>query len=250
MTERIAMTKPVRSIFLAALALGALTPVAASAANIEIAVKNPVIELTVNEVVQSAPDTANVGAGVTVRAPTASEALRLNAAQMDKVIARLRQLGIAREDIQTANFSLNAQYQYRNDNQPPLLLGYDVSNSVNVTLRRLEKVGETFDALVSAGANNLYGPNFTLEKDAEAKAAARKAAFARAQAQANEYAQMAGYRGTRILEISETFQQMGPLPVSAQAIEVTAASADAKTQIEPGRVGTGVTLTVKYEMTS
>ena len=243
------MTKTVRTLALAALGMGAMMPAAASAAQIEIAVKNPVVELTLTEVVQSAPDTANVGAGVTVRAPTASEALRLNAQQMDKVIARLRQLGIAREDIQTANFSLNAQYQYRNDNTPPLLLGYDASNSVNVTLRKLDKVGETLDALVSAGANNLYGPNFTLEKDAAAKAAARKAAFAHAQAQAQEYAAMAGYRGTRILEISETFQQMGPMPVSAQAIVVTSASAEAKTQIEPGRVGSGVTLTVKYEMT-
>jgi len=244
------MTNPLRALALSAISTGAMAPVAASAANIEIAVKNPVIELTVTETVQSAPDTASVGAGVTVRAPTASEALRLNAAQMDKVIARLRQLGIAREDIQTANFSLNAQYQYRNDNQPPLLLGYDASNSVNVFLRKLDKVGETLDALVSAGANNLYGPNFTLEKDAEAKAAARKAAFARAQSQAQEYAAMAGYRGTRILEISETFQQMGPIPVSAQAIAVTSASAEASPKIELGRVGSGVTLTVKYEMTN
>lgn len=239
-----------RMLALAAISSVAMAPVAASAANIEIAVKNPVIELTVTEVVQSAPDTANVGAGVTVRAPTASEALRRNAEQMDKVIARLRQLGIAREDIQTANFSLNAQYQYRNDTTPPLLLGYDASNSVNVTLRKLDKVGETLDALVSAGANNLYGPNFTLEKDAEAKAAARKAAFAKARSQADEYARMAGYGGVRILEISETYQQMGPMPVSAQAIMVTAERSGAKTQIEPGRVGSGVTLTVKYEMTS
>ncbi len=158
------MTNTVRTLALAAIGMGAVMPVAAGAAQIEIAVKNPVIELTLTEIVQSPPDTANVGAGVTVRAPTASEALRRNAEQMDKVIARLRQLGIAREDIQTANFSLNAQYQYRNDSQPPVLLGYDASNSVNVTLRKLDKVGETLDALVSAGANNLYGPNFTLER--------------------------------------------------------------------------------------
>lgn len=243
------MASPIKMLALAAAATAAIAPLAASAATIGIAASNPVIELTVTEVVQSAPDTASVGAGVTVRAPSASEAMRLNAAQMDKVIARLRQLGIAREDIQTANFSLNPQYQYRNDNTPPLLLGYDASNSVNVTLRNLDKVGETLDALVSAGANNLYGPNFTLEKDAEAKAAARKAAFARARQQADEYARMADFTGVRILEISETFQQMGPMPASAQAIVVTSAGAEAKTRIEPGRVGSGVTLTVKYEMT-
>jgi uncharacterized protein YggE len=231
------------------LSAGALAVLPAHAAEIQIAVQNPVVELTITEIVQSQPDTASVGAGVQVRAPTASEALKKNAEQMDRVIARLRQLGIAREDIQTANFSLNAQYQYRNDGQQPQFMGYEASNSVNVTLRKLDKVGETLDALVAAGANNLYGPNFTLEKDADAKAAARKAAFARAQLQAGEYARMAGYSATRLLEISETYSQMGPMPVSPQAIMVTAERADAKTPVEPGRVGTGVTLTVKYEMT-
>jgi uncharacterized protein len=226
-----------------------LATVPAVAAEIQIAVSNPVIELTVTETVQSPPDTASVGAGVQVRAPTASGALKLNAQAMDKVIARLRSLGIAREDIQTANFSLNAQYQYGNDGQPPKFLGYEASNSVNVTLRKLDKVGEALDALVEAGANNLYGPNFSLEKDGEAKAAARKAGFAKAQAQANEYARMAGYTGTRLLEISESFQQMGPMPVSAQAIVVTGSAVEAATKIEPGRVGTGVTITIKYEMT-
>ena len=221
----------------------------AHAAEIQIAVQNPVIELTINEVVQSAPDTAQVGAGVQVRAPTASEAMRQNAVQMDRIIARLRQLDIPREDIQTANFSLNAQYQHRNDSQPPVFLGYDASNSLNVTLRKLDKVGETLDALVAAGANNLYGPNFSLEKDQPAKAAARRAAYDRARLQAQEYAGMAGYAGLRLLEISESFTGMGPMPVTAQTIEVTGSRSDAKTAIEPGRVGTGVTLTVKFEMT-
>jgi uncharacterized protein len=244
------MSQAVRRAALAALITGAALPAApALAAEIQIAVQNPVIELTLTEVVQSAPDTASVGAGVQVRAPTASGALKMNAEQMERVIARLRALGIAREDIQTANFSLNAQYQYANDGKPPQFLGYEATNSVNVTLRKLDKVGETLDALVSAGANNIYGPNFALEKDKAAKTTARKAAFAHAQEQANEYARMAGFSAARLLEVSESFQQMGPMPVNAQAITVTSASAEAKTQIEPGRVGTAVTLTVKYEMT-
>lgn len=237
-----------RHVAATALLLSAFTA-QAGAAEIQIAVQNPVIELTINEVVQSPPDTAQVGAGIQVRAPTASEAMRQNAVQMDRIIARLRQLGIPRADIQTANFSLNAQYQYRNDGQPATFLGYDANNSVNVTLRKLDKVGETLDALVAAGANNLYGPNFSLEKDQPAKATARKAAFERARLQAQEYAAMGGYIGTRLLEISESFTGMGPMPVSAQAITVTASSGEAKTAIEPGRVGTGVTLTAKFEMT-
>lgn len=234
-----------RHVFLPAVALIA-TP--AAAAEVQIQVSGPVAEMTVNEVVQSAPDTAMIGAGVTTRATTASEAMRQNAAAMDRVVARLRSLGIPAKDIQTSSFSLNAQYQYLRDGEPPKFLGYDASNQVNVTLRDLAKIGATLDALVGAGANNLYGPNFTLEKDQAAKATARKAAFGRAEAQAREYAKMAGFSGLRLLEVSEAFTGYGPVPVVGNAVNVTAQDSKA-TPVEPGRVGTGVQLTAKFEMT-
>jgi uncharacterized protein YggE len=238
---------PMNYAKLAVLPLLALAAPAA-AAEIQIAVQNPVVELQVNEVVQSAPDTATIGAGVTTRAATASEAMRQNAAKMDAVIARLRAMGIPRADIQTSNFSLNPQYRYLRDGAPPTFLGYDAANQVNVTLRNLDRIGAALDALVAAGANNFYGPNFTLEKAGPAKAVARRNAYARAQAQAGELARMAGYSGVRLLEISESFTGYGPVPVERDAVNVTAQEAKS-TPIEPGRVGTSVTLTVKYEMT-
>lgn len=231
------------SPYVAAAAL-LMLPTQAMAAEIQIQAQNPVVELTVNEVVKSAPDTAQVGAGVQVRAPTASEAMRQNAAQMDKVIAQLRKLGIKSEDIQTANFNLSPQYNYRGDGQAPQFLGYDATNQVNVTLRDMNRIGATLDALVEAGATNVHGPTFSLEKDQAAKAAARKAAFDRGRAQAAEYAQMAGYTGLRLLEVSESVSHVGPMPM-AQAVRAEAKASP----IEPGQVGTGVTVTVKYEMT-
>jgi uncharacterized protein len=230
------------------LALTALVAAPAAAAEIQIQAANPVIELSLNELVQSAPDTATIGAGVTTRASSASEAMKLNAAAMERVVSRLRALGIPAKDIQTSSFSLNAQYQYVRDGEPPRFLGYDASNQVNVTLRDLAKAGETLDALVAAGANNLYGPNFTLEKDQEAKSSARRTAFARAQALAGEYARMAGFTGVRLLEVAEAFTGFGPLPVTGQAANLTAKDAVA-TPVEPGRVGTGVQLVAKFEMT-
>ena len=223
-------------------------PAAAQAAEIQMQVANPVVELSIQEIVRSTPDVAQVGAGVTTRAQTAQESVRQNAEQMDRLIEKLRSLGIARKDIQTSNFNLNAQYQYRNDGQQPTFVGYDVTNQVNVKLRDLKRAGEVLDALVGAGANNIYGPNFMLENDMEAKAVARKNAFQRGKLQAEEFARMAGYRGVRLLEVSETFQSYGPMPVSGDAIAVSAVRAEAKTPIEPGEVGTAVTLGVKYEM--
>lgn len=229
------------------LAMTALAATAAHAAEVQIQAQGPVVELTVNEIVHSAPDVAQIGAGVTTRAPTAQEAVRQNAQAMEQVIAKLRELGIASRDVQTSNFNLNPQYDYDRNGGARTFVGYDVNNQVQVKLRDLERAGEVLDALVSAGANNIYGPNFMLEADEAAKREARTKAYQSGQAMAQEYARMAGYSGVRLLEISETFQSYGPQPVMMRAS--AEAAADAGTQIEPGEVGTGVTVTVKYEMT-
>lgn len=233
---------------LPALALAAALPAAAHAAEVQIASQGPVVELTVQEIVRTAPDVAQVGAGVMTRAATAQEAVRMNAQQMDRLITKLRSLGIERKDIQTSNFNLNPQYQYNNDGRQPTFIGYDVSNQLNVKLRDLKRAGEVLDALVAAGANNIFGPNFMLEDDVAAKQSAREAAFRRGREMAQDYARMAGFGTMRLLEVSESVQTYSPM-MRGEAQAIAVAAKDVGTQIEPGEVGTGVTITVKYEMT-
>ncbi len=237
------------AISLAALPLAAMgaTVAPASAAEIQITSQGPVVELAVNEVVHSAPDVAQLGAGVMTRAATAREALTLNSQAMDRIIARLRQLGIEREDIQTSNFSVSPQYEYNQTTNEQMFRGYDVNNQVQVKLRNLPRAGEVLDALVNAGANNVHGPSFMLEDDVAAKSAARAQAFARGKRMAEDYARMAGYSSVRLLEISESVQGYGPVPQPMMA-RVSADASESAPPIEPGQVGTGVTLTVKYEM--
>lgn len=219
------------------------------AAEIQIQVANPVVELSVNEIVHSAPDVAQVGAGVMTRAPSARDAVQQNSAAMERIVERLRALGIERKDIQTANFSLNPQYEYDRERGEQNFTGYQVSNNVQVTLRDLERAGEVLDALVQAGANNIYGPNFMLEDDDEAKAAARRNAFERGTRQAEEFARMADYSGVRLLEVSESFEGRGPIAPQAMALRSREESSDATIPVEPGEVATSVTLGLKYEMT-
>lgn len=232
--------------FTLALLLASFAP--AYAAQVTVAATGPVVEIGVTETVQSAPDLATVAAGVTTRAPTAVVAMQQNAIAADKVIARLRSLGIPRADIQTAGVTLSAQYRYNNDNTPPTFLGYDAANQVNIILRDVGKVGPTLDALVAAGANNISGPSFSVDNDRPIRDAARKAAFARAGSQATDYARMAGYSGVKLLSVEESVSERGPMPVSRNDIIVTASKVQS-TPIEPGRVGTALTLIAKYEMT-
>lgn len=234
---------------LAALTL-AVSPAALSAQVqqvMQVDTNSPLVTLTVQEEVQSAPTLATLSAGVTTQAATASEALRQNAQKMTAVVAELKKRGIAAKDIQTSGINLNAQYDYNNrEGQPPLLTGYQASNNVTIKTRDLAKIGELLDALVAVGGNNVSGPNFSIEDDSKLKFAARDKALQSAQAQANFYAQRSGYKSAKLVSITEgSSGYRGPMPVM---MESRAAGKADFSPVEPGEVGTGVTLTIQYRL--
>jgi uncharacterized protein len=218
-----------------------------AAAEIEIEASGPVVELNIFETVPVAPDIATIGAGVTTEAPTATEALRQNSAEMDKVIARIKALGVAEKDIQTTGINLNAMYDYNQETQRPVFRGYQASNRVSVMLRQIDETGKVLDALVAAGANDINGPTFSLDDDTPAKDAARKRAFARAQAQAKAYAEMLGYDGAKVLAIAENIEARGPA-IESTATRLSVAKADAAPPVQPGMIAAGINLTIKYEL--
>lgn len=237
------MMKPAIAFF----AASALTlPAAALAANVEIATGGPVVELNVYESVDVAPDTANIGAGVTTEAPTATEALRQNSAEMQKVIARIKALGVAEKDIQTTGINLNARYDYDQTTQRQVFRGYMASNRVSVILRKIDDTGRVLDALVEAGANDINGPTFSIDDDTAAKDAARKRAVERAQAQAKAYAAMLGYDGAKVLAISEGLTGNSPMPQMAE-MRLSATKVDAA-PVQPGMVQAGVNISITYEL--
>ena len=143
--------------------------------------------------------------GTSVVAPSVVEATRLANQQMTNLIATIKKEGIADNDIQTANFSIN--FERHEPPQPvmsaparpgavpaspaptpaPARVGqYRVSNTVRITVRDLAKAGRLVDAAVAAGANDVWGISFEIDKpdplEAEAREKAAKDARARADA--------------------------------------------------------------------
>ena len=230
-----------------ALAAAAIA-VPAAAADVQVTSQGPLVELSVTETVKAKPDLAEVSAGVTTQAPTAVAAMQANAKAMDAVIQRIKALGIAPEDIQTTGINLGAQYDYDQSAQRQVFRGYQASNRVSVTLRKIDRTGAVLDALVAAGATDIGGPSFSIDDDSASRAQARKAAFDKAQAQASEYARWAGYSGVRLLSISEAVNPGRPMPYAERGIVATAMDAKAS-PVEPGLVGTAVTISVTFEMT-
>lgn len=243
-----------KKLLIAALASGAAISAAMPAmaqsgdVRMEQTATGPVLSFSVSEEVTSKPDVVFVGAGVQVTAATAVEAMRQNAAAMDKLIKAVKARGVKDEQIQTAGINLSPQYDYSNrvDGQPPRFIGYQVSNTVRVESSKVDDIGPMLDALVEAGGTNIDGPNFSV-KNSEAKlASVRGKAIQSAQAKAQDYARLAGYRSVELISISEGGFS-GPQPVMLERA-MAADSAAKATPIEPGRVSNVLNLSVSYRL--
>ena len=86
------------------------------------------------------PDRFSFNVGVQTVANTVDDAVAQNNKRVAAVIAALKAAGAQDKDIQTANFNIWPQQDYR-DNQPPRLLGYQVTNNITVRSSKVADVG-------------------------------------------------------------------------------------------------------------
>jgi uncharacterized protein len=184
------------------------------------------ISLSGHGEVHLAPDMAVVTVGVLSGATAAREALDANTKSMEAIFAALKAAGIEAKDMQTSNFMVNPRYDYgQNNGQPPKMVGYDVSNNVTVTVRKLESLGAVLDSVVSSGSNQINGVSFQVSKPEAATDEARKLAVASAVAKAKLYTEAAGVGLGSIISISEGggYQQQPPVFARAKMAESAAA---------------------------
>ena len=200
------------------------------------------LDISATGVAHRTPDIVSLSAGVVTQAPTAARAMADNAARMTATIAALKGAGIESRDIQTQSVRLNPQYRYDN-NQPPVLTGYQATNTVGVRFHDIARAGAILDALVKAGANEINGPNFEVDHPDAALDEARLEALGKARARAELYAKAAGLHVARIVSIgeNETSQPVRPMPMMAMA------KRDA-TPIEAGEQALAVTVSVTFEL--
>lgn len=192
------------------------------------------------------PDIATISTGVVTQAADANAAMRANAAQMDKVMAAIRAAGIAERDIQTSGISLNPNYKYV-ENAPPTIVGYQASNTVNVKVRDLSKLGKVLDTFVEVGANQINGPSFEVDKPDEAYDEARIAAIKKAQARAQTYADALGLKVRRIVSISEGGAGF-PRPMPMVRMQAADAGFAKETSVAPGESTLSANIEVVFEL--
>lgn len=193
------------------------------------------------------PDIAYIYVGVHTELPSASEAVTENNSQTQKMIAGLTEFGIDAKDIRTTNFSI-----YPFDKYDPLTGAatgekyYSVDNTVYVTVRDLDTLGDLLDTVIAAGANTVNSIQFDVaDKDAALKQA-RADAIADARTKAEELAEAAGMQVGDIRSIIFTDSQYYPVYDGRGA--GGGGEAASAVPIQPGQLTFTVTVSVTYEL--
>ncbi len=171
-----------------------------------------IISLSGHGEVRATPDLAYVTSGVVTQGATAAEALAANSKAMANLFAALKESGIEDRDVQTSNFSVQPRYDFSN-NQAPKMVGYDVSNNVTVTLRKVDTLGTLLDRMVQSGSNQISGISFDVSKPEDAMDEARKLATEDATRKAKVYARAMGIELGNVMQVSEGSAAQPPMPM-------------------------------------
>ncbi len=175
-----------------------------------------------------------------------------NSNKTNDAIDYLKDNDIDSKDIKTQNYDIQPRYEYSNCGMlsstvcpPPAIVGYTITNTVDVKVRDLTKVGDILSGVVANGANSVYGLQFTLDNPESAKALARKEAMDAAKEKAKQIAKDGGFRmgeltGIQINDGTDYYPQyaygmggdsMKEMSVTAAAPRIEAGSKDVKVTV-------------------
>ena len=234
-------------LFLVATSAPALSPRPTLAVDTSSTTPEHTISVSGTGTVTLQPDLADLRLGVLVSRPTVKAAQADAASAMTRVIGALKALGIDPKDIQTSNVSLQPVYDYANNANPPRITGFQMSNSVSVTVRDLAKLGDAIDNSLAAGATSLDGVDFRVGDQTAAEAQARQAAMAEAKSKADTLAAAAGVSIAGVSSIAETSSPVQyPIPFAAGAAIAAPDAAKVATPIQAGTNDVTITVSVVY----
>ncbi len=196
--------------------------------------------------VVATPDVAYITVGVHTQAKSAADALSANNAQAAKVYQTLAQFGVAKKDIRTMSISLY-QREERDKDGKVVARYYVADNTLQITVRDLDKLGQVLDAVVQSGANRLQGIRFDVSDRAALLEQARLEAVKQGKAQAAAIAEAAGARLGEVQSIS--FQSV-VRPVERAEVLMAAPKAAGEVPVSGGQLTVTATVSMAFALTS
>jgi len=196
-----------------------------------------------------------VNLSVVTEKETVAEAMSENTKNMNAVIDSVKEQGVEEKDLKTTGFYIYPRYEWYEAGTcfPPcpngkrVLVGYEITQSLEVKIRDLSKIGEIIQGATDSGANQVGDLQFTIDKQDELKAQARKDAIDEAKNKAKELSSQLGVKLVRITNFSES----GEFPVTPPYALMEKASGlggGESPQIETGENKIEVTVSITYEI--
>ncbi len=166
----------------------------------------------------SIPNLAVVSFSVTEEATTVADAQTKATGKTDAALASVKDLGIEDKDVKTIAYNVYPKYEtvapcysgYCPEARNPKIIGYEVSQSIEVKVRDTAKAGEVLQALGTAGVQNISGPNFQVDEDDAIRNVAREEAIKEAKAKAKALAEQLGVRLGKVVSF---YENTGPYPM-------------------------------------
>lgn len=207
------------------------------------------------------PDIAQLSIGVlTEGGKNLTELQKQNTEKMNRIISYLKEQGIDQKDIKTQSYNISPRYQ-----SPPCpvilqtypeiirpcppgsleIIGYSISQTVSVKVRDLSKAGDILAGAVERGANNVFGPNFTVDNPISLQNQAREEAIKQAREKAKSMAKAGNFRLGKLISIQEGFS--GPIPLFEGKVDGRGGIGSAPA-IEPGSQDIVINITLTYEI--
>ena len=196
--------------------------------------------------IEAVPDTAYIDVGITVdKAPSVAEVQKKINEINNKIISSLKEIGIGKADIKTSNYSINPNYKYENDENKAD--GYSGNVTVEIKVRDPQMASKVIETVTSAGANQIHGSRFVIDKPEQYREEARNIAIKNAKEQAEKIAKNLGVRLGKITNIVESLPDQPILYGSMMTEGIGAGRAGEPAQIEPGSQTITSVVTLYFE---
>ena len=214
-----------------------------------------VITFTEEGKVIAKPDIAKISFSVITQGIEATAVQAENNQKMQKVIDFVKKQGIEEKDMKTTNYVLNPQYDYtwcrksKDDTRycSPKIIGYELTQSVEVKIRDFNKINIIIGGLSDAGANQISNISFSIDEPEDYKNQARIEALKKIEKRVQLLSKETSLKLGKIVSVSESGISPSPIYRDLKAT-VGSAEAPSAAPIETGTQEITVTLTVSYEI--
>lgn len=195
-----------------------------------------------NGQVKGVPDTLTADVSIEASAPDVTTATNQTTDRQKSVLNALNASGIDAKDISTTGVSLQPQY----GTDGSTISGYRASNSIQITIRKLDTASQVLANVISAGgdATRINSVSYSIEDDSKLVSDARARAFNDAKERAAQYAELSGLSLGKILLISESPGSEPPPPPTPMPRGAMASDVP----LQPGEQTVGFSVTAVWEL--